>query len=229
MFKDKKLDIVINITDKILGIISSRHIALSRTRLFSYSSSLKAEEKEVYDLIISYAMQYKGKQPVARYNLVTPEDKHLELLDSLLVNFNKDSYTRLPHILQKTFYLCSSILLYRASPTVLRKSLSNYYVLAQPDTKDYTENFCKRCYVLTEDIICSSCAEKIHKCVEFINKSFSTTGTTIEGFEYSFKDWHVKVTSYGEYKLTKLDNESKEQYQPNLPFKEFQNFSGLIG
>lgn len=224
MFKDKDINIVIEVTNTILDIISSKHIAASRGNLAKYSSKLTGRHREIFDMIISCALQASGKQPISRYNLVVPNTTHLVMLDELIVDFDKDKFNRLPHVLQKTMYLCSSPLVYRTSNANLRKLLNRYYYI-----DELISITCKRCYCsILNGVLCDSCKSKIEKAVEFQAESFTTTGTTIEAFEYYFKDWQVQVNNCGDYKFNRLAN-SSIQYQPQLPFKDYQNLLVLIG
>lgn len=226
MFKDHDIDDIELVVEQLITVINTVHIAKSRSDLECLCATKNKTKKDIIDTVLSMALQYNQKIPTARYNMIRPTASDLVTLDSLFIKFNSEVFYKLPFLLQRLFLLSTNKSLYRTNDSTLRRLITRWYGLPQEEVLD---NKCKRCYTITEDIICDTCKAKIESCVEYRCTSFSTSGTTIEPFEYTFKDWYVKVTNYGEYKLTKLNKNTGSRYQPKLPYEEYQNNLNLIG
>lgn len=227
MFKECNIEDIVQVTNDLIELLSIKHIAKSRESLRIYADKATGNKRIVLDIILSVLIQSIYKAPVCRYNLIQASDEYLELLDVLVLNFNNTQFYKLPFILQKTIHLMTDLSMYRTSVTNLRKMIKDYYYIQQ--YKDENTK-CKRCYtiLLESNELCCDCKAVIEDSTKFMTESFITIGTTVEAFSYKFLDWNVQVSKNGEYQFTKLDKSTK-QYQLNLPFKEYQNLSILIG
>lgn len=226
MFKNHELDNIECIVEQLIQIVNNVHIAKARADLERLCITKNKVHKDIIDIILSSTLQYKQKIPVARYNMLKPEASDLTIVDSLLTKFSSEVFYKLPFILQRLFMLSVNKKYYRLNDGKLRRLVTRWYDIPQEVALD---NKCKRCYNSSSDILCDTCKTKIETCAEYHCTSFTVTGTTIEPFEYNFKDWSVKVTNYGEYTFTKLDKSISKTYQPKLPFIDYQNNLNLIG
>lgn len=227
MFKEHNIDDVVQVTNDLIELLSTKHVAKSRESLRLYVDKAKGNKRKVLDIILSVLIQSNYKAPVCRYNLIPASDEYLELLDVLVLNFNSTQFYKLPFVLQKTIHLMSDESMYRTSITNLRKMIKEYHYI--PQYKDENTK-CKRCYTVLQeaDELCCNCKVLIEDSAKFFVESFETVGTTVEAFNYKFLDWEVQVNKTGEYKFIRLDK-STTRYQPSLPIKEYTNLSKLIG
>lgn len=226
MFENISTTTIENVVDDLFKIVQEKSISASRQALYLYSTTAKGESKVLFDMIISYAMQSRlQNQIISRYNTRQLTQDDLVEMQKLYFEYDSKRFKRLPNVAQRLLWLCSSTSIYRDNITKLRKLVSEYHIADFPKV---VQSQCKRCYTDSDTVLCQECKDKIESCVEFASESFSTSGTTMEAFEYYFKDWEVKVNNHGDYKFTKL-NTSLQRYQPSLPIKEFQNLLVLIG
>lgn len=226
MFETISTTNIEKVVNDLFKIVQEKSISASRQALYLYSTTSKGEAKLLFDIIISYAIQSRlQNQVISRYNTKQLTSDDLVEVQNLYFEYDSKRFKRLPNIAQRLLWLCSGIAIYRDSASRLRKLLSEYHIVNFPKV---SQSKCKRCYTESDTTLCQECKDKIESCAEFTSESFSTSGTTMEPFDYCFKDWEVSVSVYGEYRFTKL-NTSIQRYQPNLPIKEFQNLLVLIG
>lgn len=229
MLNTLKCSTISNLVPKLLDSISDKRPTFTVTNLKTLRSRLKDDELLAFDFAISSAVQLDFKVHPPRFGVhlkITQRDlDDLQVVFSSILKGELDTtmYYKLPYSLQLYLKMCSSNKVYGCTTTQLKSVVP---VVTQLNKT--TENRCKRCYASTESTLCDSCKQKIESCTEFINESFSTSGTTIEAFQYTFKDWSVTVNNWGEYSFVK-GTASTEEYQPNLTIKEYQKFSVLLG
>lgn len=205
--------------------LGTKHIAASREALKRYNASLKGEEKIIFDKILSCVIQSSFKYKRTHFNMLPFKDDVLDKVDEVIKQQDNNTYKELPHIAQQLVSLCTDLSRYRTPTDTLRKLLNKFYII-----ENNTETIkCKRCYKEIEyGVLCDECVTKLEHAVEHQAESFTTGGTSVESFNYQFKDWSVDINKYGTYTFTRLDVSDKV-YQPKLPFKELQNLSMLIG
>lgn len=226
MFENISITTIEKVVNDLFKIVQEKSISASRQALYSYSMAAQREDKVLFDMIISYAIQSTlHNDIISRYNTRPLTQESLVEVQQLYFSYDSRRFKKLPNTAQRLLWLCSSTSVYRDSIAKLRRLITEYHPVEFPKT---VQSQCKRCYSDSENTLCASCIKKIESCVEFTSDSFSSTGTTMEPFEYYFKDWEVTVNNQGEYKFKKL-NKSLQRYQPNLPIKEFQNLMVLIG
>lgn len=199
--------------------------------LIKAKAKLKPTPRELFENILSVAATSTLLIPNTRFNCnkISAESiiqANTYINDILSTKTSEIKYHLLPFNLQLLIKYCSSY-------TYKFKSLSYINILGTVKKFNTTEvvvKRCKRCNTTLhkEEIICTSCMNKIVSCVEFACNTFSTHGTSVEDFQVSFKNWVVDVKSSGEYTFLNIER-AKEQYQQSLPFKEYQKLLVLIG
>lgn len=179
--------------------------------------------KLMFDFILSAMVQTKAKPFSTRYNLRTDDTEFIKEISDAITNNKLEELNCIKYSLATQ----NSLNLIRGYYSRRLHSLSR--CIHQPMYVVISEtNNCKRCYEETKEILCTACKEKLEKATAGQLKNFITTGTTIEAFNFKFKDWYVEVSSSGLYTFDRLDT-SLEQYQMEIPFEENKNLQILIG
>ena len=189
------------------------------------SHAISNENKQVVEYIVqalNLAVQCNASI-TTRFNINALED--LDELDELLNRVkNNDVFTfgKTPFTLQLYIKYCSNNSAIHLSKNQLYDLLGNRLELI-----DKPNNICFKCGVKTANTLCDKCKEDLHTATEFRSESFDITGSALLPFKYSFLDWEVDVTQLGRYRFTRKPF-SDTQYQPKLPFVEYQQNLQLL-
>lgn len=223
MLAEHNFELVKEINSSIWDILQDKFLAKSRSDLKTFITKQSDESKTIVDKIISCALQSKIRYSNTRFSNKMFTKDELKTIDECIAEHKPQLYNTLSTRAQCLVQLCTNIKLYRTPNDIIVKLLTKYYFIEHKGT------MCNRCYAeIEQGDLCLDCITKIESCVKYRTESFVTTGTTILAFNYQFKDWSVDVKQSGEYTFNRL-RESSEQYQAELPFKDYENLLVLIG
>ena len=140
-------------------------------------------------------------------------------------------YYKLPFVTQKVLFYMS-----QSSDFGLQNAhiLSTSGVFTKPEV--FTKlnlapltvgtKLCARCWDATEDYLCSKCIDILVNTLDFRLGNFTLYGVSRTNFNIKIRNWDI--TSDGGLYTFSMNEAPNEQYEPKLPFEEYQDNLSIL-